>query len=233
MLRYLLFGLLLLLPACKRWEASPTAEAPGTENLDLSTLSLNTEPRWLEATTDGVTMGIMSPEGWFGETRGGLLIAEHVSPVEGSKPTAGILVYIFAPPLNEFSLSGQATDSFALHVLEQVIQMPTHVGFDVSVSQPVSFRWDNHDAAYYLLTGADGTRTLVLALTVPDNSNRLVVANISVPAGREAALRETLPRVLHGLEINEITLDGTGLNVLPDPLPFPEGVANPAPVSSP
>lgn len=222
MLRYFLFVLLMLLPACAHWEATPTPITSDTENVDISSvIPVNTEPRWLETTIDGVKMGIMTPSGWFAEAMDGLMIAEHISPVEGGPPAAGILVYIFAPPLDEFTLPGEGADNFALLVLRQVIQMPTHVGTDVSVSEPVAFRWGDHDAAYYLLTGADGTRTMVIGLAVPE-LERLVVANVSVPGQRESALREALPRVLNRLEVNGVVFDGSGLNVLPDPLPFPE-----------
>jgi hypothetical protein len=222
MVRYLLLGLLVLLTACNRWESAPVPNAPVRENVDVSSVvALNTESRWLETTTDSLTMGIMTPEGWFAEAMDGLMLAEHISPVEGSAPTAGILVYIFAPPLNEFTLSDQAGANFALEVLRQVTQMPSHVGRDVSVSDPVDFRWDGHEAAYYLLTGADGTRTLVIGVAVPD-LQRLVVANVSVPLGREAALRAAPPAVLDGLTINAITFDGSALQSLPDPLPFPD-----------
>jgi hypothetical protein len=236
MLRYLVFMLLMLLPACNPWEATPTSVSPTSGPVETSSNpEVNTDARWLEATTEGVTIGIMTPDGWFAEAMDGLMIAEHISPVEGSTPTAGILVYIFAPPLSEFTLASQAEENFALHVLQQVIEMPTHVGSNVNVSEPIGFQWAGRDAAYYLLTGSDGTRTIVLGIEVPDLS-RLVVANVSVPAGREDALRETLPRVLDGLTINDVRFEGVGLNLLPDPLPFPEHISSanpsPAPVSS-
>jgi hypothetical protein len=142
--------------------------------------------------------------------------------MDDGSPNAGMLVYIFVPPPSEFAvLTGSG--NFAYAVLNHVVRMPQRVGRDVSVTEPISFRWGDYDAAYYLLSGLDA-RTMVLAVAVPNADKSrpsLVVCNISVPNDREGVLRTALPFILDGLTIDGTTLEGDALQTLPDPLPFP------------
>lgn len=176
----------------------------------------------LEYTMEGVNLRLNAPTGWQADVMDGLLLIEHTTSMDDGSPNAGMLVYIFVPPLSEFAvLTGSG--NFAYAVLNHVVRMPQRVGHDVSVTDPVSFRWGNHDAAYYLLSGLD-VRTMVLAVAVPNNNGlrpSLVVCNISVPNDREGMLRTVLPYILDGLTIDETTLEGDALQALPDPLPFP------------
>lgn len=176
----------------------------------------------LEYTMEGVNLRLDAPAGWQADVMDGLLLVEHTASMDDGSPNAGMLVYIFVPPVSEFAvLTGSG--NFAYAVLNHVVRMPQRVGRDVSVSDPVGFRWGNYDAAYYLLSGLD-VRTMVLAVAVPNNNGlrpSLVVCNISVPNDHEGMLRTVLPFVLDGLTIDGTTLEGDALQSLPDPLPFP------------
>jgi len=176
----------------------------------------------LEYTMEGVSLRLTPPNGWQADIMDGLLLVEHTTGMEDGSPNPGMLVYIFVPPLSEFAvLTGSG--NFAYAVLNHVVRMPQRVGRDVSVSDPVSFRWGEYDAAYYLLSGLDA-RTMVLAVAVPSKNaarRSLVVCNISVPNDREGVLRTALPFILDGLTIDGTVLEGDLLQSLPDPLPFP------------
>ncbi len=176
----------------------------------------------LEYTMEGVNLRLKTPHGWQADVIDGLLLVEHTISMDDGLPDAGMVVYIFVPPPSEFAvLTGSG--NFAYAVLNHVVRMPQRVGRDVSVSEPVGFRWGSYDAAYYLLSGLDA-RTMVLAVAVPSADKprpSLVVCNISVPNDREGVLRTMLPLILDELTIDGIALDGSALQMLPDPLPFP------------
>jgi hypothetical protein len=176
----------------------------------------------LEYTMEGVNLRLSAPNGWQADVMDGLLLVEHTVSMDDGSPNAGMLVYIFVPPPSEFAvLTGSG--NFAYAVLNHVVRMPQRVGRDVSVTEPISFRWGDYDAAYYLLSGLDA-RTMVLAVAVPNADKSrpsLVVCNISVPNDREGVLRTALPFILDGLTIDGTTLEGDALQTLPDPLPFP------------
>ncbi|NDJ60525.1 MAG: hypothetical protein GYB67_05330 [Chloroflexi bacterium] len=168
----------------------------------------------------GVRLSLAIPRGWQAAVNDGLILAEHTVSVETPTPVVGMLVYVFVPPLNELDLSRVADgQNRAWAVLNQVVSNPNQVGRDVAISAPISFEWAGHDAAYYLLTGQDQTKTFVLALALPD-SEQVVVCNISVPAN-DHSLYTRLPHVLDGLMIDGTRFDGALLREMVAPLAFP------------
>lgn len=194
---------------------------------------------WLETRMNGVRFGLPYPEGWATDAHDGIIMAEHMAGLNTSAPTAnlndqdsaGLLMYVFAPLLAGFDLDPDA-DNLPLAVLQQVVTMPHEIGQHAAASVPHAFTWGGQAAAYYLLSSADGTRTIVLALRVPQTdpdaqSERstlpaLVVVNASTRDDDGARLRAALPGLLDGFTVNDIRLNAAGLNDLPDPLPFPE-----------
>ncbi|MDZ4766405.1 MAG: hypothetical protein SGI73_17830 [Chloroflexota bacterium] len=237
MARRLLLLILLALTSCQTIKNAPrandsTALEPFT-NIPLVTPSPVLSPTrsaptpaltHLETTTEGVLLAIDAPSNWETDIVDGLLLAEHSAAMNDGTPGLGMLVYIFAPPNNEFAVLTGRDGNFAHSVLNHVVRMPGRIGRNVAVSEPVSFDWDGYDAAYYLLSGADA-QTMVLAVAIPlggdDARPRLVVCNLSIPPARTAALRAHLPGVLDGLTIDGVRLNGAALDALPDPLPFP------------
>lgn len=214
--------LIILIAACQPENDSPTASSGTLINVEqeIRTLNQTTERRWIETETDGVRIGMWLPSGWAVDTSQGIIMAEHFTGVENGVPNPGMLVYIFVPPLDRFNLEINAEANAALHVLNQVVRMPTELGANVAATSPVAFTWDDLPAAYYLLTGTDGVRTLVMAVELEDHG-KLVVCNVSIPGSQASRIRELLPRLLDDFRVNDLTLSGAGLNVLPNPLSFP------------
>jgi hypothetical protein len=224
MLKRFLVAAVFLIAACQstmpprsQSEETPTAAPLITDEAEVT--ETVAAPSWLETEMNGVSLGMWRPDGWEADQSQGLVVAEHTvtawATVEG-----GILIYCFVPLVDQFDVEPNAAANFALAVLDKVVKMPSHTGRDVAVSQPVGFEWDNHPAAYYLLTTGDGVRALVLAIALSDEQ-KVVVCNLSVPGGQADRIREMTPQVLDGLTVDGEALDGATLEALPDPLPFP------------
>jgi hypothetical protein len=160
---------------------------------------------------NGVNLGMWRPDGWQSDTREGLVTADLGED--------GMLVYVSVPSMTEFDISPDVPN-YALEVLNQVVRMPVHTGQDVAVSEPMGFQWDSYQAAYYLVSTADGVRVFVLALAIPDQP-QVVVCTISTTVANKSRIRESLPWVLDGLQIEGTSLRGESLDILPNPLPFP------------
>lgn len=216
----------LVLAACQfaTITPSPTERPPVTidraETPEITRPIATSEPRWVETQVDGVMLGLMMPAGWAADTTDGLIMAEHMNALYTGTSMAGMLVYVFVPSLDRFTLPTDENANVALAVLQQVVRMPHEIGHDVAASEPAPFIWSDHDAAYYLLNSGDGIKTIVLAIALPD-VDKLVVCNISVPADQVDRIRQALPEVLDGLTINGHRLSGEALDALPEPLHFP------------
>lgn len=188
---------------------TPTIAIPPTEESTAASQAIS-------AVINGVEIGVILPPDWQIDEYHGLLMVEHTG-----ERYEGMSVYLFVPPMDDFSLDDAAPhENVALATLREVVQTPNIIGTNVAISEPQHFRWDDCDAAYYLLTSSDGDRSLVMALEVTDE-DRLVVLNITVPEDHTGSIREKLPILLDGLTINGDRLSGMGLEELPDPLPFP------------
>lgn len=182
---------------------------------------------WMETEMNGVRLGVRMPHGWeaahnadFGGEPKGLMLAEYRPAPDSGELEVGVLVYLFVPQLDNFHVPEEPGENAALAVLDQVIEMPNHIGHDAIASDPVPFEWNGRDAAYYLLTTPNAVKTIVLAVET-ESGHRLVVCNINMPASEVIRVREMLPVVLDGLTIDGVAMDGAGLEVLPDPLVFP------------
>ena len=178
---------------------------------------------------NGVSLGMWRPAGWEADSGHGLVMAEPTLSKHGAV-TGGLLIYCFVPPTDEFSFSVSDTN-YAWTVLDQVVKMPSHIGTDVSVDEPVGFDWDNYPAAYYLLTSGDGMRVLVIAMAVP-NMRKVVVCNLSIPAAQTSRIRASIPYLLDGMSINGQVFKGKSLDTLPDPLAFPRYSLTSTPVEN-
>lgn len=188
---------------------TPTAAVPPTTETSFASQTVR-------AFISGVEIGVSLPEDWQVDEYHGLLMVEHAGKHDGMS------IYLFVPQMDDFQLNeAELEDNVALAALREVVQMPSAIGTNVSISEPQHFQWDDCEAAYYLLSSDDGTRSLVMAIEVTDE-NRLVVLNITMPEDQASLIREKLPLLLDGLTINGDHLTGIALEELPDPLPFPE-----------
>lgn len=215
MLRRSFVAALMILAGCQSLALS---RAPDNHTVDPPTPPATT---WMETEIDGIRLGMPMPEGWLGDTMDGLMLAEPAPTVDNQGLEVGVVVYLFVPELSHFNLPQNERENIALTVLDRVVEMPSEIGVDVATSEPVAFTWDGHDAAYYLLTVHDGMKTVVIAIETGVD-NKLVMCNVSMPDSEAHRVREMLPQVLDGLTINGEQMDGAALNVLPDPLIFPQ-----------
>ncbi len=214
MLKRFLLAAVLLLTACQ--SAAPTETIPETP--EATSDSGSTSPGWLETDMNGVSFGMWRPAGWETDQNNGLVIAEHTVSSTGMIE-GGVLIHCFVPAPDEFDVP-DSDANYAWAVLDRVVHMPSHMGYDVVVSKPAAFQWDTYQAAYYLITTGDGVRALVIALAIP-GMGKVVVCNISAPTAQSERIRAMLPDLLDDLTIDGTSLDGKALDALPNPLPFP------------
>lgn len=223
--------LTLFISACENQASTPaqmTFTAAETQPGDVSTPDSTEYPAaestadskmWIEFTLNEVEIGLWLPEGWVTQYDDGFIMAEHhLQMSDPSGTSAGIQVYIFVPPLDGFTPPREGHNA-AQVILNQVIEKPELIG-QAAVSLPTAFTWSAHHAAYYLLTGSDGTRTMVLAVALPV-SGKIVVCNISMPPEYVPRVGVMLPDILGGIRINGVTLDRTTLDAIPTALVFP------------
>jgi hypothetical protein len=176
---------------------------------------------WIETETNGVRIGMWMPDDWISDTRGGLMLAEPTLSTDREGLEVAVVVNLFVPPLDYFDIdTAEGRDeNLALVILNQVVNMPSAIGDNVVTTTPAPFAWNGHDAAYYLLTVHDGTKTIVIAVEI--SADKLVMCNVSMPDDEARRVRELLPELLEGFTVNEEEMSGEALNALPDPLVFP------------
>jgi hypothetical protein len=215
MLKFLVLIVIVGIAGC---QSSPSqSSAIITETPDLSPAPSDS---WAVHEGTGISLKIKIPYGWETyNTESGIVLTEHMGKPETGGFLEGILIYVFIPHLDGFHVNYSDNTNIAWEMLKQVISKPEYVG-NALVSEPVAFDWDHHDAAYYLLNNRDGTVTLLLAMGLSDGQ-RLVVSHISLPESQADRLRPLLPELLGSLTIDNVSVDVTALNSLPDPLVFP------------
>jgi hypothetical protein len=214
MLRRILVIAVMALASCQSLALSPALDENSTEDAN------PTGTTWMETEMNGVHIGMRVPSGWAADINSGLLLAEHTSSMDTSEVEVAVLIRIFVPSLDNIPHSQIIeAENAALALLDQVVNMPSVIGQHVVVSEPVSFNWDGHEAAYYLLSDVYGVKTIVIAVEAPED--QFVVCNIGMPPSEAPRVREMLPEVLDGLQIDGVAMDGESLDALPSPLEFP------------
>jgi hypothetical protein len=220
MLRRILVLAVIALTSCQSLALSPASY----ENTVRAESTADTN--WITTETNGVRLEMRMPTGWAADIEDGLLLAEQTTSPDTGEVQVTVLIHLFVPTLDDFDLPEEVGENTALVVLDQAVTMPSVVGQNVVVSEPVGFMWNGRDAAYYLLTNYDGVKTIVIAVEANRN-NRLVVCNISMPASEASRVRDMLPELLDGMQINDMAMDGMALDALPDPLMFPHYDSSP------
>lgn len=214
----LLVFLALALVSC-RFPSEPAIVIDKTEDPATPTPTAESVV-WTQYDSAGIQLRIRVPDGWQTyQTDAGIVLAEHIGSGENGGQLEGILIHIFVPHMDAFDIPDDADVNMAWWVLNQVVHDPDYVGTAL-VSEPVAFDWDHHDAAYYLLNNNDNTVTMLLALGMPD-AHKMVVAHISAPVTHADRIRPLLPELLDTLTVNDVAVDASALNHLPDPLAFP------------
>ncbi|MBL8148230.1 MAG: hypothetical protein JNL34_17775 [Anaerolineae bacterium] len=205
----------MLLVACSTQSVPPTPTPPQ--------LTAPPETTWLEGEAAGVEFGMWKPPGWDADTRGGLVLAEQTTETSAAAGSAirGAVVNFFCPNLDIFARHAEAPNR-AMDIMSQAIALPHVRSVAMGISEPVAFDWHGHDAAYYLLSGNGGIRTLVIGVYLPKR-DALLAANISMPAHEVERVRAMLPQLFAGFVIDGVELGGEALDSLPQPLVFPTG----------
>jgi hypothetical protein len=225
MYKWLLIVAILTLAACQVAPRTPTPIDSTLQNTEAEAQPQTPEaedtPHWLEAEDNGVPIGIWQPTGWEGEAIEGLLVAEHTLSIETGEREGGVMVHVFVAETHNIEVSVDDSGNYAWAFLDRIVTMPSHTGNDVAVSDPIPFHWTDHDAAYYLVSSAEGFKALVFAVELPERRDKVVVINITAPAREVSRIRPMLPRLLDDLMIGEARLAGIALEVLPNPLQFP------------
>lgn len=181
------------------------------------------ETTWLEGEAAGVEFGLWKPLGWDADTRGGLILAEQTVDTSEAVGSAikGAVVNFFCPNLDIFTHHAESPNR-ALDIMTQAIALPHVRSVAAGISQPVAFDWRGHDAAFYLLSGYGGIRTIVIGVYLPER-DKLLAANISMPAHETERVRAMLPQLFAGFVIDGVELGGEAMDSLPQPLVFPTG----------
>lgn len=196
-------------------------ELPPTP-LPVATQPADGAEREVYAQVQGVRLSLSIPTGWEAQrTPTGILIAEHFRLMQDNQYPGNIQLHIFVQRVEELGLPIPPTaTNLAWTVLQEVVTRPAYIG-EATATAPREFQWSGHAAAYYLLNNGDGTVSLVMALATQQN-NQLVALNFSTTLERSQLLRPMLPDLLDTLTINDVRLDPSALDALPDPLVFPE-----------
>lgn len=207
--------LILLSASC---QALPSLSPTPTPHIaDKDAASAN---HWTRHEDNEMSLRIEVPTGWETyNTDAGIVLNEHMGTGAPGSPLRGFLIHIFVPYLSKLEMPEASDVNMAWYVLKQVVHNPDYVG-DALVSEPVAFRWDIYDAAYYLLNNRDNTVTMLLALGMPDRHS-LVVCHVSVPLDQAQRIRPLLPDLLATLTIDGKRIDVSALRELPNPLVFP------------
>lgn len=216
----LIYLSMVVTAACQPSPASTTPLTSAPTAIIATMTPDETELGYIETNVSGVRMRVDIPEGWEAkETNDGVLMAEWLNRV-GSPSPSGMQVHLFVRSMDDFKLPSEDHINVAWSVLNQIIRDPSLVG-DGAATEPQGFEWDGMDAAYYLMNTGDGSVTLLIAVSLK-SPLRLIVCNISSPNERSHFIRFMLPQLLHNLTINGSTLDISAVEVLPNPLVFPD-----------
>ncbi len=209
-------ALLFLLTGCQGGvqDFSPT--------LSVATRASEGVEREVHAEVQGIRLSLSIPSGWEAQrTPTGILIAEHFRLMQENQYPGNVQLHIFVQRVDELGLPIPPTaTNLAWTVLQEVVTRPAYIG-EATATAPREFEWSGHAAAYYLLNNGDSTVSLVMALTIQQN-NQLVALNFSTTMERSQSLRPMLPDLLDTLTINDVLMDPSALDALPDPLIFPE-----------
>ncbi len=222
MLKFLVLVVIVCIAGCQISATQSSTIIPQTPDLSPTPFD-----GWAVHEGTGIGLKIKIPYGW--ETYNmdsGIVLTEHMGKPETGGVLEGILIHVFIRQPSDVDISSSEGGNIAWKMLKQVMADPNYVG-NALVSEPIAFDWDHHDAAYYLLNNRDGTVTLLLAMGLSDGSH-MVVCHISLPENQSDRLRPLLPELLGSLTIDDIPVDVTALNHLPDPLVFP-GYEDPTP----
>lgn len=176
----------------------------------------------IQVRVNELDLSVRLPARWeYYATEFGVVLTEKINMAASTDQLGGLLMHVFVHPLNDLSVSIVADGNMAHSILDSIVHNPTYIG-DALVGPVHAFDWGGHDAAYYLMDNGQGSRAIVFAIQT-DRSHNLIFCHVSAPVDQTVRIREVLPELLDGLEVNGVFLDPAVLNaILPDELVFPQ-----------
>jgi len=149
-----------------------------------------------------------------------ILLAEKHRSIENARKVDGVLINIFRPQVAGFDATDVEDDNVALALLRYIVQKPNYVG-DAALVTPRAFDWGGQAAAFYTIFNGIDRYTLVIAVTLRQNEQEVLVMNVGIPVEQTETIYSKLALGLQQITIGETELLGADLNALPDPIPFP------------
>jgi hypothetical protein len=220
-LTHLLLSLVVMLVSCQP-PAAPTniivTEHPASVGRPIPSVTLTESS--VHFRTREIDLTITKPPKWETfSTEFGVVIAEKFGSVANGGILEGLMSYTFVTPLTDFVLPTSTHHNLTQTIFDQIIADPNYV-YGAAISPTYGFDWNGYDAAYYLLNDGEGTVTMVLGVALTGKSV-LLTTSISAPVDYSYRIRESLPQLLDGLQINGTAFRGNILDQFPDPLQFP------------
>ena len=175
----------------------------------------------IQVRVDDVDLSVRLPPRWeYYSTEFGVVLTEKIDVTAGEGQLGGLLMHVFVHPLNDLNISTATGGNVAHSILDTIVHNPDYIG-DALVGPVYPFNWGDHDAAYYLMDNGQGSRAIVFGIQT-DRSRSLIFCHVSTPVNQVARMREVLPQLLDGIEVNGVVLNPAVLNaVLPGELVFP------------
>lgn len=223
-MRQLIYLMLtFLLVGCATSEANNTSQTRSSRLIDATTETQQIDTAdagSLNFSIENVDIRIQHPKDWeYHTTDYGVVLIESIDTVATEGMLSGLITHVFIPPLGDLSLNAAEGRSTALQMLEDITRTEDLMN-NAATTQPTPLMWSGLDAAYFLMNNGEGSVTLVIGLTPPEDRH-LITVQISAPLDDADRIRENLPRLMQNLSVNDILLDHTELESLPEPLVFP------------
>ena len=178
----------------------------------------DTNESFVDFQVEDIQISVPRPDGWESFTTDpGIVIAETISSVADEGELDGLVMHVYVPVLEDLPLPAVDGDNIAQQILQQIVEDPNYTG-SASINGPFAFDWNDYDSAYYLFNNGDVS--IVIGVALP-GTTRIIACSVSAPVAEADRIRAMLPRLLNGVRINGIELDGGVLEDLPNPLVFP------------
>ncbi len=181
----------------------------------------NPQTQVVSAQLAGEQVSVVTQAGWDTLVADdSLLLAEKHRSIENARKVDGVLINIFRPQVAGFDATNVPDGNMALALLRYIVQKPNYVG-DAALVTPRAFDWGEQAAAFYTIYNGIDRYTLVIAVTLRQDEQEVIVMNVGIPVEQTTTVYNKLELGLQQITIGETELLGAELDALPDPIPFP------------
>ena len=167
-----------------------------------------------------VVVSMQRPPTWESvATDYGVALTEELDSLT-ARDLNSVVAHIFVPPLDNVVLA-EDSSGIARTILRQIIANPEYID-GATTTMPVAFRWQELDAAYFMMTNTNHVSSVVVGIIEPGVST-LVVIQVSAATEQATRIRALLPQIVDHMSINNVELSGDLLDgSLPSVLQFPD-----------